>query len=180
MHHWLVLSQFPYLLVREFQEPHVHCWEGLRPIEPYPSQRESQLLNHLRITKVKLDILPLEEKKEGAVPKAKYPNSWPRWTDSPSSTVVLMLPTIIAPTQTAITLPNWGLSMGTILRTFSPYTSNEVRIACGWYIPYLSQIGFKKFGNTTYVYSVIFSRYIRHRAYLSIYWRMETMVVLRS
>ena len=53
-------------------------------------------------------------------PNAKYPNSWPRFTSWPSSTVILMLPTIIAPIHTAMTRPNCGLWMGTILRAFSP------------------------------------------------------------
>ena len=54
------------------------------------------------------------------IPNAKYPNSWPRLTWSPSSTVVTILPTIIAPMHTAKTRPKIGLSMGTILRAFSP------------------------------------------------------------
>ena len=50
--------------------------------------------------------------------KGKYPNSSPRLTCSPSSTVVWMLSTIIAPTHTAMMRPKAGLSMGTILSMF--------------------------------------------------------------
>ena len=71
-------------------------------------------------------------------PNAKYPNSSPLSTVCPSSTTVRMLPTIIAPTHTAITRPNWGLSMGIIFRAFSPYTSSALRIACGCIIRPLS------------------------------------------
>lgn len=39
---------------------------------------------------------------------------------------------LIAPIQIVITRPNNGLSIGTIFRTFSPYTSKVVLMACGF------------------------------------------------
>ena len=42
------------------------------------------------------------------------------------------LPTIMAPMWTLNTLPNASVSIGTIILTFSPYTSTALRIAMGF------------------------------------------------
>jgi hypothetical protein len=65
-------------------------------------------------------------------PNLKYPSSSPRLTSSPSFLVITVLPTIMAPTQITMTRPNSGLSIGTMMRTFSPYTSSAERIAMGF------------------------------------------------
>jgi len=54
------------------------------------------------------------------LPNLKYPNSSVRFTFCPSFAVMTVLPTIIAPTQTSITLPNCSVSIGTTTLTFSP------------------------------------------------------------
>ena len=64
-------------------------------------------------------------------PNLKYPSSSARLTRSPVLRVMTVLPTIIAPTHTIMTLPCASLSIGTTTRTFSPYTSNAERIAIG-------------------------------------------------
>jgi hypothetical protein len=78
-------------------------------------------------------ILPLSNSSTIVLPpNLKYPSSSARFTSSPSLLVITVLPTIIAPTQITITLPNSGESIGTNTLTFSPYTSSADRIAMGF------------------------------------------------
>lgn len=79
--------------------------------------------------KVKLNMAPVRKKEGRKRAKRKIPKLLITLNQSTLSTVVSMLLTIKAPTHTAITR---GLSIDTILGTYSPYTSKEVR-ACGVY-----------------------------------------------